>query len=52
MIIFNARKGGQTENLPPLIINQKKLFDMVKITKSSPISKRDGVKKELCAISN
>lgn len=45
MSIFTALNRGQYRTHPPLI-NQKKLFDMVKITKSNPNSKRKGVKKE------
>lgn len=39
------RKRGDTSHSNHLANNQKKLFDMVKDTKSNPVSKRNGVKK-------
>jgi hypothetical protein len=39
------RKRGDSSLSNHLVNNQKKLFDMVKDTKSSPASKRNGVKK-------
>ena len=38
-------KKGVTQQLPPL--KTKKFIDMTKETKSSPVSKRNGVKNEL-----
>jgi len=52
MAIFNTTKKGANAKSPPKSINNKKLFEMVKITKSSPISQRNGAKKETINISN
>ena len=44
MSIFKPLKGGWNEPLPPS--NHKTLFEMAKIKKSNPDSKRIGVKKK------
>jgi len=46
MSIFKTSKGGRNESVPPS--NHKTLFEMVKIKKSNPGSKRIGVKKKYC----
>jgi hypothetical protein len=45
-VYFSANKNG-IDTLPstPFIIKPKKVFDMVKVTKSSPVFQRNGVKK-------
>jgi hypothetical protein len=44
MYICKRKRGGTYQNTHP-INKLKKFFDMVKDTKSSPISKRNGAKK-------
>jgi hypothetical protein len=52
MLSLSIRKKRGNRQMSPRIINKKKTyFEMVKITKSNPISKRDRVKNELCPLS-
>ena len=44
--IFKKKNEGVPKRTHLEIKNLKKLFDMVKGTKSNPVSKRDGVKNE------
>jgi CDP-glycerol glycerophosphotransferase (TagB/SpsB family) len=44
--IFKKKNEGAPTRTHLEIKNLKKLFDMVKGTKSNPVSKRDGVKNE------
>lgn len=46
MRTLKTSKRGQSPNSSPDQLLTKKLFEMVKITKSSPVSQRNGVKKE------
>lgn len=49
MIIFTIYKNGLVSKLTnPKFKNKPKFFDMTKVIKSSPASKRGGVKKEYC----
>lgn len=47
MTIFSQQKGGQKNPVPPQKI--KTLFEMLKIKKSNPDSKRIGVKEVIWA---
>ena len=51
MLSLSIRKNGVTGKCHPALLTKKTYFEMVKITKSNPISKRDGVKNELCLLS-
>jgi len=47
MLIFKKKKRGSRLAMPPQNKNQKTYFEMMKITKSNPVFKRNGVKTEL-----
>lgn len=48
MLSLSINTTGRHSHMPPRNIKQNKTyFEMMKITKSNPISKRDGVKNEL-----
>jgi hypothetical protein len=50
MAIFTIYKNGLASKSPsPKFKNNLKFFDMTKVIKSSPVSKRSGVKKEFKA---
>ena len=52
MCIFKKNSETKHINSISLIINQLKFLDMSKITKSNPILKRNGVKKNYLLIIN
>ena len=52
MFIFKKNSETIQSRHISLIINQIKFFDMSKITKSNPILKRNGVKKNILFIFN
>ena len=52
MCIFKKNSETNRRSRIPLIINQIKFFDMSKITKSNPILKKNGVKKNYILIIN